>query len=240
MYRRLVADAPPEFTCVATLRHAPPAPWLPREIHGTPIVALFVCDTGPTDEARERAAAIKSFGTPVGNVLQPRPYLQQQALLDATQPNGRRYYWKSEFLPGVEDGLLKACMASLERMPSPHSAILIFPLDGALNALAKTTRPSAAATREPWSTSERRGTIPPTTTRTSPGRATAWDDIRPFSTGRTYVNFLNADEGDARTRDAYSANYQRLADVKRAYDPDNVFRTNKNIDPASGAGRGQG
>ncbi len=240
MYRRLVADAPPEFTCVATLRHAPPAPWLPREIHGTPIVALLVCDTGPTDEARERAAAIASFGTPVGNVLQPRPYLQQQALIDATQPNGRRYYWKSEFLPGVEDGLLKACMASLEHMPSPHSAILIFPLDGALNALdedhsAFGSRDTRAVVKigAAWDD-------PADDDANVAWARTAWDDITPFSTGRTYVNFLSAGEGDARTRDAYSANYQRLADVKRAYDPDNVFRTNKNIDPASGAGRGQG
>jgi FAD/FMN-containing dehydrogenase len=239
MYRRLVADAPPEFTCVAALRRAPPAPWLPPEIHGTPIVALFVCDTGPIDEARERAAALASFGTPVGNVLQPRPYLQQQALLDATQPDGRRYYWKSEFLPGVDDGLLDAGLAALDRMPSPHSAILIFPLDGALNDLdedhsavgSRDTRAViniAAAWDDPADDD----------VNTRWARAT-WDAIRPFSTGRTYVNFLNADEGDARTHDAYRANYQRLAEVKRAYDPDNVFRTNKNIDPDGRARRGQ-
>jgi hypothetical protein len=129
--------APPEFTCVAALRLAPPAPWLPKEVHGTPIVALFVCDTGPLDEARERAAALKSFGSPVGDVLQPRPYLQQQALLDATQPNGRRYYWKSEFLPVLEPAFLDACQAALARITSPHSAILLFPLAGALNELAE-------------------------------------------------------------------------------------------------------
>lgn len=233
MYRRLVADAPPSFTCVAALRRAPPAPWLPKEIHGTPIVALFVCDTGPAEEAQARAAALASFGSPVGNVLQPRPYVQQQALLDATQPNGRRYYWKSEFLPGVEQGLLEACMASLERLPSPHAAILVFPLDGALNALAEDH--SAVGSRDT------KAVINIAAAWDDPAdddanirwaRAT-WDEIRPFSTGRTYVNFLNADESAARTHDAYRGNYARLADIKRAYDPDNLFRVNKNIVPSS-------
>ncbi|CAN5739972.1 FAD-binding oxidoreductase [soil metagenome] len=242
MYRRLMADAPPEFTCVAALRMAPPAPWLPKELHGTPIVALFVCDTGPMDEARNRATALKSFGTPVGDVLQPRPYLQQQSLLDATQPNGRRYYWKSEFLPGVEPAFLETCLASLARMPSAHSAIMLFPLDGALNALSEDH--SAVGSRDT------KGVVNISAAWDDPAHDDAniawaretWDQIRPFSTGRTYVNFLNADDGAARTHDAYRGNYGRLADVKRAYDPGNVFRTNKNITPsgADPADRGEG
>jgi FAD/FMN-containing dehydrogenase len=238
MYRQLTNDAPPEFTCVAGLRKAPPAPWLPKEAHGTPIVALFVCDTGPADEARERAAALKSFGTPIGDILQPRPYLQQQALLDATQPNGRRYYWKSDFLPGVETGLVDACMAALDRMPSPHSAILLFPLDGALNALDEDH--SAVGNRDAkcvinissaWTDSV------DDDANIAWARDT-WTKIRAFSTGGTYVNFLNADEGDARTRDAYRGNHRRLADVKQAYDPDNLFRVNKNIRPHRAGGDG--
>jgi len=233
MYRALVADAPAEFTCVAALRLAPPAPWLPQELHGTPIVALFVCDTGPAPEARKRAEAVKSFGNPVGDVLQPRTYLQQQALLDATQPNGRRYYWKSEFLPTLEPAFLDACIASLERVTSPHAAILLFPLDGALNDLAEDH--SAVGCRDTkgviniaagWDDPDEDAT------HVAWARET-WAQIRPFSTGRTYVNFLNADEGESRTRDAYRDNHHRLGEVKAAYDPDNVFRTNKNVRPAA-------
>jgi FAD/FMN-containing dehydrogenase len=238
MYRRLTKDAPTEFTCVAALRKAPPAPWLPKEVHGTPIVALFVCDTGPTEEARERAAALKSFGTPIGDILQPRPYLQQQALLDATQPNGRRYYWKSDFLPAVEPGLVEVCMAALDQMPSPHSAILLFPLDGALNALGEDH--SAVGNRDA------KGVINISSAWTDRADDDAniawardtWTKIRPFSTGGTYVNFLNADEDDARTRDAYRSNHRRLAEVKQAYDPDNLFRINKNVRPLAGVAEG--
>jgi FAD/FMN-containing dehydrogenase len=234
MYRRLTADTPPEFTCVAGLRRAPPAPWLPKELHGAPIVALFVCDTGPMNEARERAASLKSFGSPIGDVLQPRPYLQQQSLLDATQPNGRRYYWKSEFLPGLEPALVEACIASLPGLPSAHSAILLFPLDGALNALDEDH--SAVGSRDT------KGVINISAAWDDPAddevniawARETWERIRPFSTGRTYVNFLNADDGTGRTHDAYKGNYARLTEAKRAYDPGNVFRTNKNIRPASG------
>jgi FAD/FMN-containing dehydrogenase len=233
MYRKLVADAPPEFTCVAALRLAPPAPWLPKEVHGTPIVALFVCDTGPLDEARERAAALKSFGSPVGDVLQPRPYLQQQALLDATQPNGRRYYWKSEFLPVLEPAFLDACQAALARITSPHSAILLFPLAGALNELAEDH--SAVGSRDSM------GVVNIAAAWDDPAQddvhmawaRDAWSEIRPFSTGRTYVNFLNAEEGESRTLDAYRGNHRRLAEVKATYDPGNAFRTNKNIAPVA-------
>jgi hypothetical protein len=98
MYRSLATQAPRELTCVAALRLAPPAPWLAKDVHGKPIVALFVCYSGPLADAERLMAPIKAFGTPVGDVVQKRSYVSQQALLDATQPKGRRYYWKSEYL----------------------------------------------------------------------------------------------------------------------------------------------
>ena len=104
MYRAVIADAPPELTVVPILRPAPPAPWIPQQYHGTPIVVLVVCDTGPADAAEERVRAITSFGSPIGSVVQRRTYVSLQSLLDATQPKGRRYYWKSEYLPTVTLG----------------------------------------------------------------------------------------------------------------------------------------
>ena len=137
MYRALAAEAPRELTCVAALRLAPPAPWLAKEVHGKPIVALFVCHSGPVDEAMALVGRIKSFGRPVGDVLQRRSYVSQQMLLDATQPNGRRYYWKSEYLRGLEPELFAGAIAHARQIVSPHSAILIFPLDGARQRAAR-------------------------------------------------------------------------------------------------------
>src|ERR1044071_2998356 len=122
MYRSLTEQAPRELTCVAALRMAPPAPWLAKEIHGKPIVALFFCHTGTVSEGEKLAAPIKAFGSPVGDIIQRRSYVSQQSLLDATQPKGRRYYWKSEYLRGIGTDLVTRAITHASRLASPHSA----------------------------------------------------------------------------------------------------------------------
>lgn len=231
LFRKINEESPPEMVCVAIIRPAPPAPWLPQEIHGRLIVALFVCDTGPIEEAKARAESIKEFGSPIGDVLQPRPYVTQQKLLDATQPNGRRYYWKSDYLPGIDEGLLAQFIRHGTRITSPHSAILLFPLHGALSDLPEDH--SAVGNRKTgmvfnvaasWENPEDDDV-------NIAWAREAWSDMRRYSTGGTYVNFLTEEEGDDRIREAYGKNYERLAEIKTKYDPDNLFRANKNILP---------
>lgn len=231
MFREINKSAPPELVCVGAIRRAPPAPWLPPEVHGKLIAALFVCDTGPVKEAEKRVAAIKSFGNPVGDVVMRRSYVSQQSLVDATQPNGRRYYWKSEYLPGVEKGFLDEFIKHGERTISPHSAMLMFPLHGSLghlpeehsavgNRKTETVFNVAASWEEPADDDKN----------IAWARA-AWSDLKAYSTGGTYINFLTEEEGDDRIQDAYGGNYERLIEIKTKYDPDNFFRVNKNITP---------
>lgn len=231
MYRELTANAPPEQTVVAVLRKAPPAPWLPADIHGKPIVALFVCDTGPLAGAEARAAAIKSFGSPVGDILQRRSYVAQQSLIDGTQPNGRRDYWKSEYLPRLEPELLTRYIDNASRMVSPFAGMTLFPIGGRLNELPEDH--SAVGNRDAafvlaiaagWERAEDDAANIAWVRET-------WRDMRRFSTGGTYVNFLTEEDGDDRIRAAYRGNYERLIDVKTRWDPDNLFRANKNIMP---------
>jgi FAD/FMN-containing dehydrogenase len=229
MYRGLVAGAPPELTCVAALRLAPPAPWLHQDVHGKPIIALFTCYTGSVADGERLMAPIKAFGRPVGDIVQKRPYTSLQTLLDATQPKGRRYYWKSEYLPGIDADFLSAAFGHAGGLISPHSAIVIFPLDGALNLLdehhsAVGNRDAGAVVNITSAWDDAGGDA----ANVEWARA-AWQDLRRFSTGGTYINFLTDDEGDERTRAAYRSNYSRLAEIKRAWDPDNLFRGNKNI-----------
>jgi len=232
MYRTLTKQAPPELTVAAIVRMAPPAPWLPKEIHGRPIVALVVCHTGPLDEAERQVAAIKGFGSPVGDIVQRRTYVSQQSILDATQPKGRRYYWKSEYLPGLEPDLLAKTLEHAWRMPSPYSAVALFPVDGAINRMPEDSSPmgnrDAAIVLNitgSWDRAE------DDAANTAWARA-AWQDMRRFSTGGTYINFQTEDEGQERIHAAYRKNYDRLAAVKATWDQENLFRMNKNIAPA--------
>jgi FAD/FMN-containing dehydrogenase len=231
LYTRLAKKAPPELTLVALLRPAPPAPWLPQERHGTPIVALLACHTGDPVDGEAAVAPIKSFGKPIGDILVRRPYVQMQSLLDATQPKGRRYYWKSEYLPRVEPALCEQLIAHAAKIRSPHSAVILFQMEGALNQFT--------ANHSPVGNRDARYLLNITGAWERPEEddaniawaRQAWGDMRRFSTGGTYINFLTEDEGADRTQAALGGALQRLAQVKSRWDPQNVFRTNRNIKP---------
>lgn len=232
LYRKLIKAAPPELTLVIIMRPAPPAPWLPADMHGKPIIVMLACYSGDPEQGEKAVAPIKSFGEPIGDVLVRRPYLQLQSLLDATQPNGRRYYWKSEYLPDIKPALCEKLVEYAAKIPSPHSAAILFQLDGALNQLSNDH--SAVGNRDAryvvnlassWEDSG------DDDANIGWARA-AWADMKQFSTGGTYVNFLTEDEGPERIEAALSSSYQRLAEIKKKWDPQNVFRTNRNISPA--------
>jgi FAD/FMN-containing dehydrogenase len=232
LYSSLAAAAPPELTLVAMMRPAPPAPWLPKEMHGQPIVAILACHTGPPEAAEKAVAAIKQFGKPVGDILVRRPYAQMQALLDGTQPKGRRYYWKSEYLPGIGPELRAAAIAQAAKIRSPHSALIFFQIDGALNGVAAEHSPvgnrdarfvlNLGGSWEQAADDALHIAWP----------RDAWNDLKRFGTGGNYINFLTEDEGPERIAAALGGNVARLAEVKRQWDPENRFRTNRNIAPA--------
>ena len=236
LYRKLAESSPPELTLVALMRHAPPAPWLPKERHGTPIVAILACHSGDPDEGERAVAPIKSFGTPIGDVLVRRPYAQLQTLLDATQPKGRRYYWKSEYLPRIEPELCAGAIEQAARIRSPHSAVILFQIGGALNRLA--------ADHSPVGNRDARYVlnIAGSWERAEDDAANvewareAWRDLRRFSTGGTYVNFLNREELSERLDSALGDAVRRLSEVKSAWDPTNQFRANHNIPPPASVG----
>ena len=232
LYRMLAETAPPELTLVALVRPAPPAPWLPKEMHGKLIVAVLACYSGRPEDGEQVVAPIKTFGAPVGDVLVRRPYAQMQALLDATQPKGRRYYWKSEYLPRIEPALCDKVIEHAVKTRSPHSAVMLFQIGGALNQLEAEHSPVgnrdaryvlniAAA----WETA---GDDQPNIE----WAREAWNDLKAFSTGGNYINFLTEDEGPERIAAALGKGLERLAAIKAKWDPQNVFRTNRNIQPA--------
>jgi hypothetical protein len=215
-----------------TVRLAPPAPFVPPEWHGKPIVALLAVHTGDPDEGEKLVAPIKSFGNPIGDILVRRPYTQMQSLLDATQPKGRRYYWKSEYLAGVDAELCAKAIEHASRIASPHSSVILWQMEGALNELD--AEHSAVGNRD----ARFLFNLGAAWERTEDDDANinwardAWNAMKRFSTGGTYINFLTQDEGAERTEAALGPALKRLAQVKAKWDPDNFFRTNRNIPPA--------
>jgi FAD/FMN-containing dehydrogenase len=229
-YRRFTAETPRETTCVAALRIAPPAPWLPKEIHGKPIVAIFVCHSGSLEEGERIIAPLRNLGQPVADIVTRRPYTQMQSLLDATQPKGRRYYWKSHYLPGLNSKAADILIDHAARIRSPHSAILLFQLQGALGELAADHSP--AGNRDAAFVLNIAGAWEQAADDATNQRwaRDCFDATQAHSTGGAYINFLTEEEGQERILAAYGKPIlARLAALKRKYDPDNLFRHTKNI-----------
>jgi FAD/FMN-containing dehydrogenase len=229
-WRTLGGAAPRELTSVAVLRRAPPAPWLPKEVHGQPIAAIFVCHTGRAEDAQALLAPLRAVGTPVADVVMPRPYTQMQSLLDATQPKGRRYYWKSHYLPGIDDRMVTLAAEHAGRIGSPHSAILLFQIDGALNELPAAHSPAGNRDARVVLNIAASWERPEDDAANVQWARDTFEATRGCSTGGVYINFLTEEEGGDRIRAAYgSAGLARLAELKRRFDPDGFFRHTKNV-----------
>jgi FAD/FMN-containing dehydrogenase len=158
-------------------------------------------------------------------------YAVLQTTLDPTAPFGSRNYWKSDFLQELTNDAIDAVVDGANRISSPLSQVHIHQLGG---AVAREPRGGSAfgyrgagfvynligMWTNPTEDSAHIGCI-----------RSLFDDLRPFSAGAAYVNFLG-DDGQDRIRAAYGDGYARLADLKRRYDPENVFCMNQNILPA--------
>ena len=231
-YRDFTARAPDELGTLAVLRMAPAAPFLPKEIHGKPVVGIAVCYAGPVEDAERVLKPLKTFGIPLGDTIGPKPYTQHQTLLDAGAPAGRHYYWKSEYLDGLTDESITTLVNHAPQMTSPLTSVLLFQLGGAISRVAEDV--SAASHRDAryvvniqssWVASRE-------SARHVDWTRQFWTAMRPFGTGGVYVNFVGEDEGPERVKAAYDAEtHSRLAALKAKYDPTNFFRANQNIQP---------
>jgi FAD/FMN-containing dehydrogenase len=219
---------PDELTVFAALVHAPDG-------SGTKLAAMALCHTGPPDKAEEDIAPIRDFGEPVLAELGPIPYPVMNTLIDANFPKGAFNYWKSSFAKGLDDGLFDAAVERFASAPSPMSVILFEHFHGAV------TRVGVTDTAVPHREEGYNVLIPnvwmdPADTE----RNIAWTRethgaFRPFLSERRWLNYFSDDDADDAIRGMYGPNYERLAQLKARYDPENVFHMNHNIPPAPGA-----
>ena len=228
-YRTLTERAPRELTLATVIRQAPPAPFLPEAWHGRLVVGTLVCHSGADPEAD--LAPLRALGDPIVDLVAERPYVEQQSLFDGTEPKGLHYYWKAEFVPELSDGFLAAFRDGALRVTSPLAESVIFHIGGALNDRADDD--GAVGNRDARYVTGFAGAWPPDAIPDAHVAwvREAWASIRPFSTGGNYVNFQLAEDGAERTAEAYRATLTRLRRIKARYDPDNLFRVNRNIEP---------
>ena len=234
-YRTLTSEAPRELAAWMLLLRAPEAPFVPAEWHGERICAMAVCFSGDLDATDAVLAPIRAIGDPVFDVLAERPYTDMQSILDGSEPKGDHYYWRTEYLTGLSDDFLANQRLLGADCPMPRAQIGILHLGGALNEHADDD--GAVGNRDARYVCGVIGVWEPGDPRADEHMQwvrAAGASVKPFATGGSYVNFQTADEDDARVRASYGANYDRLAEIKRRYDPGNLFRSNRNVPPAGG------
>lgn len=230
-YREFTEQAPDELGSMAVLRMAPPAPFLPKQVHGQPVIAVGVCYAGTVEDGAEAVRPLKEFGSPLVDLIVPRPFAAFQTILDSASPSGRRYYWKSEYFSELPEDACQYLIDYAANLSSPLTAVLLFQLGGAISRVDE--HETAAGNRQAayvlniqtaWEDPEQTGTHIEWT------RA-FWRALQPYASGGVYVNFLSEGEGERRIQAAYGANYERLVQLKHKYDPANLFRMNQNIEP---------
>jgi hypothetical protein len=222
-YDDFVKAAPDELSTAASLGLSPA---------GEPTVSIAVCYCGPIDEGEQVLRPLRTFQRPVDDGIQPMPYTVLQSARDEGFPFGRLHYWKSGWLREVTDGAIETLLQFLPQLPSSASGVGLQQLHGVASRVA----PSATAfphraeqydflIGSQWSDA------------TDSDRNVQWtralfEAMQPHLEESVYVNNLG-DEGPGRVQAAYGENYPRLAAIKKAYDPDNLFRANQNIDPST-------
>jgi FAD/FMN-containing dehydrogenase len=231
-YREFIADAPDELTTIFELSVVAVSLKKQDNVHGTPIVMVGTCYAGSPEVGAEVLRPLKQFGRPIVDLIEPMPYTTLQSMFDPMVPHGWHRYWKSVELPPLTDDAIETLVAQASAQTSPRSYCIVFQLGGALGRVAE------GETAFSQRGAAHNVNINAVWTEEDPDAAShiAWardffDALQPYASDRVYVNFLG-DEGAHRVRQAYGAdNYERLVEVKRAYDPTNVFRRNQNIAP---------
>ena len=231
-YREVQPGLPEELSGWFALLTIPPVPPFPEELWLRKACAVVWCYTGPLDRADETMAPVREFGSPLLDGTQQVPFPALQSVFDALYPAGLQWYWRTDFFREISDAAIAAHQEFGEALPTPHSTMHLYPIDGA--AARVSSDATAFAYRDGGWSGVIVGVDPDPA---NAGRIKDWavsysEALHPTSAGGGYVNFMMADEGSDRVRASYGQNYDRLARIKGRYDPDNFFHVNQNIPPA--------
>lgn len=228
-YRDFLPRAPEQLGLVLGLTLGPPLPILPEGWHGEPVAVALACWTGSIEEGEQVLKPLDAWAPVLARNIGPMPYPVINTLFDSLLPHGLRHYWKSQFVRNISDEAIDAHLDHAAHAPSVESGIFFYPVDGACHpvaadATAFTPRDAAFAVgiHGSWRDAA------------DDERNVRWvrecdEAVWPFACAGEYVNFMSdSTQGVAAS---YGANLRRLVEVKRRYDPNNLFCLNQNIEP---------
>ncbi|WP_144903215.1 FAD-binding oxidoreductase [Halobellus captivus] len=233
-HREFTTTAPDELCCYASVRTAPPVPFIPEAVQEELIATVYLCYAGDIVEGERVILPLRTFVEPIVDLVETREYTAFQRLFDDVYPAGYRNYWKSQFVAeaGLSDGAIETLVEYANSVPSPYTSIVIEHLGGEISrvdsgATAYSHRDAGYSFNifSRWEDPE------------DDDAQIAWTReffaaMVPHLADGVYVNFLSR-EGTDRVQAAFDSNYDRLVDVKQRYDPGNLFRVNQNIAPES-------
>ncbi|MGW7068059.1 FAD-binding oxidoreductase [Streptomyces sp. NPDC054855] len=231
-YRDFLPQAPDDLNGFFAALTIPPGPPFPEEIHGQKMCGVVWCWTGDPDDAEHALAAVSEPGPPAFHFTAPMPYPALQTMFDELIPTGLQWYWRGDFFDRITDDAIDVHRKYAENLPTDLSTMHLYPVDG---AAARVDQEDTAWGYRDAVWSGVIGGIDP-----DPANAGAirqwcvdyWEELHPHSMGGAYVNFIGEDESQSRVQATYRDHYARLARIKHAYDPANLFHANQNIAPA--------
>ena len=228
-YREFLPNAPEDLNGFFAFLTVPPAPPFPEDLHLKKVCGVVWCYAGQPEDADEAFKPVRALRPDLDGVG-PMPVPVLQSMFDGLYPHGDQWYWRADFVKEISDQAVEAHVEHASRMPTWKSTMHLYPIDGAAS------RVQGDAT--PWAYRDAKWGQVIVGVDPDPANAPAlkqwtvdyFDALHPHSMGGAYVNMM-MDEGQERVQASYGGNYERLKQIKRKYDPNNLFHINQNIEP---------
>ncbi len=231
-YRDYMRQAPIELSAFFSFHQGPPAPFIPESLHFVPMVAIVVCYSGDDPaKGEELVRPLRQVVEPAVDLAGIIPYPALNSMFDAIYCSGLQHYWKADYVPRLLDPAIKAYSEYGPQVPSLQSTMHLYPQTGAIQRVGQNETAYSHRDVEYVHNIVAIDADPANMPRNMAWMRKFAEALQPYSSAGGYVNFLMADEGQERVKATYRDNYERLVDVKTAYDPTNLFRVNQNIKP---------
>lgn len=231
-WRDFIVSAPDEVTSDCLFWAMPPLPHVPAEMHGMPVIILPSVYAGPVDVAETVLQPLRELGVPVADLTHPAPYASIQRDFDVFFPDGGLYYWKSLFVDTMADDTIDTVLDIAADRPSPQVLLALRALGGAMGRVPEDATAYGNRHAQFNLSIDASWSDPAATEQHVEWTRTTWSALRESTGGGVYLNFAGlGEEGEVLARAAHGSNHDRLRQVKRRYDPDNLFRGNINIAP---------